>query len=369
MDFSLSEKQRQIREIAREIAARSVEPLALERHKSGEFPRDILKELASAKLMGINIDPRYGGAGAGVVAYSLAVTTIAAADPAAVVVMAVNNMVSEVIQEFGSEEQKQTLIPRMTSGEFPAGSFCLSEPGAGSDAAGMRTRAEKTDQGWVINGTKAWITSGAHAGVYLVWAKTDDDEISLFVVDPKSEGITVGAPEEKMGQHASDTVALSFDDVQVPENAMLGARGQGFRVAMMALDGGRIGIASQALGIADKALAIGTKAGALSPHKRRQLTGRLEAARTITWRAAWLKEQQQERFSRPASMAKLTASEVATDIVAAVYQGWPPTADEEARLLLEKFLRDARVTRIYEGTSEVQRIVIARDLIRRAASS
>lgn len=373
MNLDLSDKQRQIRDAARTIGLSSLRPRALERHDGSIFPKDSLGELADRGLMGVNISTQYGGAQAGVVAYSLAVTEVSFADPAVAVTMAVNNMVSEVIEYFGTDEQKSAYIPKMTSGEFSSGSFCLSEPGSGSDAAGLRTRADRIDTGWELNGTKAWITSGEFAGIFLVWAKTGDDEISLFLVDSKTPGITVGAPEEKMGQHASNTVALSFDGVQVPEESLLGQSGQGFRIAMMALDGGRIGIASQSLGIADAALDLAKSTEGfsdLATHEISSLRPRLEAARTMTWRAAWLKEQGDKPFSREASIAKLAASEVANDIVNAVYTRWPVGVGESHEIkhrLLEKLLADARVTRIYEGTSEIQRVVIARDLIRRGA--
>lgn len=371
MDLTLTREQQRIRDLAREIARTTLRPDALRCDEEAQFPLTSLSQLAGRGLMGVNIASELGGLDAGVIAYSLAITEISAGDPAVAVTMAVNNMVSEVIQEFGTPSQKEAFIPRMTSGEFSSGSFCLSEPGSGSDAAGMRTRAEKTTDGWVITGTKAWITSGEFAGVFLVWAKTADDEISLFLVEPSAEGISVGPPEEKMGQHASNTVALSFDGVRVAEDALLGTRGQGFPIAMMALDGGRIGIASQSLGIADGALALTKELPELSTAELLPLRARLEAARTMTWRAAWLKEQGEQRFSREASMAKLTASEVCNEIVSTLLAHWPassePAHNQDLALLL-KFVRDARVTRIYEGTSEIQRVVIARDLIRRGAS-
>ncbi len=351
--------------------AESLRAQALVRDDEATFPLDSLKDLADAGLMGVNVRPEYGGLGAGVVAYSLAVSTIAAADPAVAVTMAVNNMVNEVIQQFGTDDQRQHLIPAITSGEFSCGSFCLSEPGSGSDAAGMRTRATRTDDGWSITGAKAWITSGAYAGIFLVWASTgppEDRAISLFAVPADTPGITVGNAEEKMGQHASNTVALSFDDVKIPADSIVGEPGMGFPIAMMALDGGRIGIASQSLGIADAARSIAEDLGLTDG--LHELDAALEAARSITWRAAWLKEQGDRPFSREASVAKLMASEVAGQWAAELYRRLPASSDsafEDHRRFAAKLLRDVRVTRIYEGTSEIQRIVIARDLIRRAS--
>lgn len=369
MDLSLTKAQRDVKEAARQVSEEVIQPSALAAHRQGTFPLATLKALADRGLMGVNIDGAYGGLGAGVLAYSLAITEVAAADPAVAVTMAVNNMVGEVIQAFGTEDQRCTLIPRLTGGEFSSGSFCLSEPGSGSDAAGMRTRATRNDEGWLLEGTKAWITSGAFAGVYMVWAKTGEDDISLFAVDPELPGVEVGAAEKKMGQHASNTVTLSFDGVQLADDALVGQPGQGFRIAMMALDGGRIGIASQSLGIADALFGLAEEHDLIGGTARplfEGLSAEVEAARALTWRAAWLKEQGDQRFTQEASMAKLSASEVACKLADQVYRHWPSGTDsEQGRPLVEKLLRDVRVTRIYEGTSEIQRLVIARNLLRR----
>lgn len=383
MEFTLNDIQRDVRDRARDFAASELRPLARERDRSGEFPLSSLEQMAKMGLMGINVSRAYGGLEAGVVAYSLAVAEIARGDGAVAVTMCVNNMVAEVIEAFGREDQKQKYIPSLMSGAFSSGSFLLSEPGSGSDAASMLTRAERCEDGWRITGSKAWITSGEYAGIFLVWAKTTSEsrkeEISLFLVDPNAPGITIGKPEKKMGQHASNTVAVSFDQVLVPHDALLGAEGEGFKIAMMALDGGRVGIASQALGIGLEALDLARshvlkkaqKHGADSIKTLADSTladlattaTELEAARMLALRAAWLKEQKTRRFSREAAIAKLYCSEA----------GWR-AANQAVHLLgargystdslAEKLLRDVRVTRIYEGTSEVQRIVIARDLVR-----
>lgn len=352
MDLTLSSTQQAFQEKAQRIAEEDLRPQALVRDREGKFPFDALQALATEGLMGVNVSSEYGGSQAGVLSYSLAVIEIAKGDPAIAVTMAVNNMVSEVIAEFGTPAQREEIIPQMTSGSFSSGSFCLSEPGSGSDAAGMTTRVTASKKGFLLNGTKAWITSGAFAGIFLVWAHTEEG-ISLFLVDPKLAGISVGSPEEKMGQHISNTVSLSFDDVLLPEDALLGSPGEGFKIAMMALDGGRIGIASQSLGIGDAAISLCPDFELRFP----TLFARQEAARSITLRAAYLKEKGVP-FTRAASIAKLQASEVANEIVRALY-ATPDVCDP----FLEKLLRDARVTRIYEGTSEVQRIVIARNFI------
>jgi acyl-CoA dehydrogenase len=374
MDFSLTDTQRAIRDQARQIADEVLRPMARERDRSGQFPLEALALLARHGLMGVNVSKAYGGLEAGVVAYSLAVAEIARGDAAVAVTMCVNNMVAEVLEAFGRPDQRERYIPQLTSGAFSSGSFLLSEPGSGSDAASMLTRAERTGDGWRITGTKAWITSGAYAGVFLVWAKAPDDageeHISLFIVDPQTPGITIGKAEKKMGQHASNTVPVAFEDVLVPHDAILGQEGEGFKVAMMALDGGRIGIASQALGIGLEALHLASEHGrqgdgpsATQRATLAQMATELEAARQLALRAAWLKEQKDRRFTREASIAKLFCSETA----------WKATNEAVQLLgaegyttqkLAEKLFRDVRVTRIYEGTSEVQRIVIARDLMR-----
>jgi len=255
MHFDLTETQELVRDTARRFADK-IRPGAAERDRTKKFPVDVFGEMARLGLMGVNVGADYEGSEAGVVAYSLAVSEIARADASVAVTMCVNNMVAEVLEEFGTPEQRAAHIPKLMSGEYVAGSFCLSEPGSGSDAAGMATTARTNQDGFVLNGTKAWITSGAYAGIFIVWARVDDggkESITAFLVDPETEGIEVGKPEEKMGQHASNTVQLSFDNVQIPRDAILGEIGMGFRIAMMALDGGRIGIASQALGIAREA--------------------------------------------------------------------------------------------------------------------
>ncbi|MBA2661809.1 MAG: acyl-CoA dehydrogenase family protein [Bradymonadaceae bacterium] len=382
MDITLNETQSLVQETARKFAGADLRPQAASRDESAEFPLESLAKMAGLGLMGVNIGGEYGGAEAGVVAYSLAVIEIAQGDPAVAVTMAVNNMVSEVIQQFGTSAQRERYIPRLTGGEYSSGSFCLSEPGSGSDAASMRTRAEKTSDGWSLSGAKAWVTSGAYAGVLLVWAKTRNtaglDEISLFCVDPKADGVAIGKPEKKMGQHASNTVSIAFDKVELSDDALLGEPGQGFKIAMMALDGGRIGIASQAIGIGLEAF---NQARAYAVERRQfgkriadfqaiqfklaDIATELEAARLLTMRAAWLKEQASRPFSREASMAKLYASEAACracDQAIQILGGYGYTREYP----VEKLFRDVRVTRIYEGTNEIQRIVIARDLIRQS---
>jgi len=288
--------------------------------------------------------------------------------------MAVTNMVAEVIHHFGTEEQRQRHVPRLTSGEYLCGAFALSEPEAGSDPGGMRTTAERTPEGWVIRGQKQWITSGSYAGVFVVWARTSGPGtrgISAFLVEGGTPGLKPGKHEDKLGLRASNTVPLTFDDCRVPEDALLGVEGGGFKIAMMALDGGRIGIASQAIGIATAAL----EEAAEYARERRQFgksiaefqaiqwmvadsKTELDAARMLALRAAQRKEAKQP-FSREAAMAKLFASEAANRICnrcVQIHGGYGYVRDFPA----ERHLRDVRVTTIYEGTSEIQRMVIAR---------
>jgi len=294
--------------------------------------------------------------------------------------MAVTNMCAELICAFGSEAQKKRHVTRLTSGAAVAGAFALSEPQAGSDAGALETRAERRGDGWVLNGTKQWITSGAQAGVLVVWARSDGagpSGLSAFVVEGGTPGLTVGRAEDKMGLRGSSTVSLVFEDCRLPAEAILGAPGEGFKLAMMALDGGRIGIASQACGVARASL----KAAIRYTQDRRafgkavadfqavrfmlaNIQTELAAAELLTLRAAALKESRRP-FSSEASMAKVFASEMANRAADKAVQlhGGYGYLDE---FPVERYLRDARVQTIYEGTSEIQRLVIARELLKAA---
>ncbi len=379
MDFELNETQQLIVKSAREYVDRALKPVAGELDRAGRFPAVELAALAELGLMGVNIPASLGGAEAGVVAYALAMMEVARGCASTAVTMAVTNMVGEVITRFGSDAQKQRYVPKLTGGEYQAGAFALSEPGAGSDPAGMATTAVRGDGGWIVNGQKQWITSGGKAGVMVLWARTDRPNerrgpkgISCFLVEQGTRGLEVGKHEDKLGLRASETVPLTFTDAWLPEDALLGNLHDGFKVAMMALDGGRIGIASQAIGIATAALEA-----AVSYAKERKQFGHaiadyqaiqwmiadskteLEAARLCTLRAAQMKERAIPRFSREAAIAKLFASESAwrvCDRALQIHGGYGYVTD----FPVERHLRDVRVTRIYEGTSEIQRLVIAR---------
>jgi alkylation response protein AidB-like acyl-CoA dehydrogenase len=331
--------------------------------------------------MAVNVAPELGGAGAGAVAYALAMQEIASGCASTAVTMAVTNMVGEVIAAFGTEEQKRHYNPKLAGGEYAAGAFALSEPEAGSDPGSMRTTARREGDAWILDGQKQWITSGAHAGVMVVWARTGDREklpgtrgISCFLVEGGTPGLKIGKAEDKMGIRGSNTVGLTFEGCKVPASALLGELNGGFKIAMMALDGGRIGISCQAIGIARAAL---EESIAYSKERKQfdrpiadfqatqwklaDMQVELDAAHALAMRAAWLKESRR-LFSREASMAKLFATEAANRIcnrAVQIHGGYGYIREFPA----ERHLRDVRVTTIYEGTSEVQRIVIARQVL------
>jgi alkylation response protein AidB-like acyl-CoA dehydrogenase len=381
MDLKLDETQALIQKTAREYATRVILPEAAAIDREERFPRAILKGLADLGLMAVAVPEELGGAGAGPIAYALAMQEIARACASTAVTMAVTNMVGEVIATFGTDEQKQRYNPKLASGEYAAGAFGLSEPGAGSDAGGMSTTATRDGDSWVLDGQKQWITSGAHAGVIVVWARTGDREklpgtrgISCFLVEGGTPGLVVGKAEDKMGIRGSNTVSLTFDGCRIPSSALLGELNGGFKIAMMALDGGRIGISSQAIGIARAALEESVQYARDRKQfdkpiaefqgtqwKLADMTTELDAAHLLAMRAAWLKEQRRP-FSREASMAKVFATEAANRIcnkAVQIHGGYGYIREFAA----ERHLRDVRVTMIYEGTSEVQRIVIARSTL------
>lgn len=378
ISFDLSDEQKLVRDTARDFAARELAPRAAARDRTGAFPVEELRALAQLGLLGVNVPESLGGAQAGVVAYSLAMTEIARADASVAVAMSVTNMVGEIIVKFGSEAQQRAFVPKLTSGEALSGAFGLSEPQAGSDPAAMSTTAKRTATGWRLDGAKQWITTGDRAGVIVVWAKTDPSAgakgISTFLVPRGTKGLSSGKHEDKMGIRGSSTVPLLLDGCELPEEGLLGKLGGGLSIALTALDGGRIGIASQALGVGLAALDAARAyvkqrhqfGHALADFQAVQFrladaATELEAARLLTLRAAWRKEQGLP-FTREASMAKLYASEAAwraCDAAIQLHGGYGYTRD----FPVERYARDVRVTRIYEGTSEVQRIVIARHLL------
>lgn len=382
MDFQLSDEQSMIRDTAAQFAESELAPLAAKFDKGQEKAAFManLKELAELGFMGLNVKAEYGGTEAGVVAFSLAITEIAQACASTAVTTSVTNMVAEVIQAMGTEEQRQKYLPRITSGEYAAGGFCLTEPGAGSDPAGMRTTAVKDGDSYILNGSKAYITSGEIAGVFVVWAVTDKAAkrgkgISCFLVENGTPGLVVGPAEEKMGQKASPTNAVYFEDCRIPASALMGEENRGLQVALGELAGGRIGIGSLALGIGQAALDYGR-----DYIKEREQFGQplsnfqglqwmladgyteMEAARLLLMQAACLKEQGKP-FATQASMAKLFATEAANK---ACYTGLQLLGGNgyNREYPLERMARDVRITSIYEGTSEIQRLVISRDVLK-----
>ncbi|XXF81445.1 acyl-CoA dehydrogenase family protein [Myxococcaceae bacterium GXIMD 01537] len=379
MNLDLTETQTLIRDTARKFARERVAPQARTLDREERFPTELFRELAGLGLMGVNLPGNLGGAEAGVVSYALAMMEMAAADASVSVAMAVTNMCAELINAAGTDAQREKYVTRITSGEAVVGAFALSEPHAGSDPGALLTSAVRKGDTWVLNGSKQWITSGAYAGVMVVWARTSqagNKGLSAFIVEKDTPGLIVGRHEDKMGLRASNTVALTFEDCAIPAANILGKEGDGFRLAMMALDGGRIGIASQACGVGRAALEAAVRYA-----KERKAFGQaiaefqglrfmladmktqLSAAELLTLRAAALKEAGRP-FTREASMAKLFASEAANRICDKAVQihGGYGYIDE---FPVERYFRDARVQTIYEGTSEVQRLVIARETFRR----
>jgi len=377
MDLNLNETQLLVQRSARDFATRSILPQAARIDEEERLPAEILRGLAELGLLAVNVPEELGGAGAGVVSYALAMQEVARACASTAVTMAVTNMVGEVIAAFGTEAQRRAHCPKLASFEHAAGAFALSEPGAGSDPGGMLTTATDDGDAWVLDGAKQWITSGAHAGVLVVWARTGGagtKGISCFLVEGGAPGLRVGKPEQKMGIRGSNTVPLTFDACRVPKSALLGEIGGGFKIAMMALDGGRIGIAAQSCGIARAALeesvryarerrAFDKPIGDFQAMqwKLADMKTELDAAHLLCLRAAWLKENRRP-FSKEAAMAKVFASEAAVHVAneaVQIHGGYGYVREFPA----ERHLRDARVTMIYEGTSEIQRVVIARSVL------
>jgi len=379
MDFSLSEEQIALRTAVREFARAEIAPIASTLDREGRFPWETLRKMGGLGLLGVTTPERYGGAGLDNVSYVVLLEEIAAADASHATIMSVTNgLPQSLLLSHGSEVQRETYLPRLASGEW-IGAFCLSEAHSGSDAAALATTAKRVDDGYVLNGTKAWVTAGGEAQVYFVMAKTDVEAgargVSTFIVEKDTPGVSFGKPEEKLGQHAAITTTVSFDDCFVPPRALLGREGQGFVIAMSGLDSGRIGIAALAVGVARAAFeaardyAAKRTAFGRAIHefqavgfKLADMVAQIEAARLLTLRAAWFKDNGY-RTTREAAIAKLVASEMASRVTHDAVQvlgAYGYTKD----FPVERYFRDARVTEIYEGTSEIQRMVIHRQIYR-----
>jgi alkylation response protein AidB-like acyl-CoA dehydrogenase len=380
-NLDLTEEQKIIQETARNFAKSELEPLAARLDQTGD--REVylknLKKLANLGLMGINVENRYGGSDAGVVSFSLAITEIAKACASTAVTVSVNNMICEVIQAIGSEEQKMAYIPKICSGKYYAGGFGLTETMAGSDAASLQTSAVLDGDAWVLNGSKMFISSAEYAGVFVVWAVTDKKAkkgsgISTFLVENGVQGLTIGKNEHKMGQCASATNELIFEDCRIPKSALMGKLNGGFRTATGELAGGRIGIGSLGLGIGLAAMDYAARYAMNRKQFDQPIADfqaiqwmiaesytELEAARLLLMSAAWKKEQGRF-FAREASMAKYYATEAAEKACYNAVQilgGY----GYSSRFPVERYARDVRITSIYEGTNQIQRMIIARDIL------
>jgi acyl-CoA dehydrogenase len=376
MNLRFSEEQEMMRKMVRDFAENEISPF-IERMEKGEFPREILRKMGELGLMGIPVPEKYGGAEMDFVSYIIAINEISRVSATVGVILSVHTSVgTNPILYFGSDEQKQRFLPKLASGEYLA-AFCLTEAGSGSDAKNMKSRAVKKDDHYVINGSKMFITNGGEADVYIVFASTNPElgsnGISAFIVEKNSPGLVIGKDEHKMGLHGSRTVQLTFENMIVPVENLLGEEGEGFKIAMANLDVGRIGIAAQALGIAEAALEA-----AVGYAKEREQFGKpiaaqqgigfkladmatnVEAARLLLYRAADLRAQGM-KCGMEASIAKLFASKTAMETAIEaiqVFGGYGYTEDYP----VERYFRDAKVTEIYEGTSEIQRIVISKYL-------
>jgi len=380
MDTTLTGTQRMVLDTAREFAKKELRPRAGDVDLSAEFPMAQFGKLAELGFMGIAVPEQWGGAGFDVISYALAMEEVSAGCASTGVIMSVmNSLVCDPLAKFGSEAQKKKYLVPLAQGRL-IGCFALSEPASGSDAAAMLTTARRDGDSYVLNGTKNWITNGREADVAIVFAFTDQSAkhrgISAFIVDQKTTpGASVGKVEHKLGIKGSSTTSLIYEDARVPADNRLGAEGEGFKIAMATLDGGRIGIAAQALGIAKDALqrateyALQRKAfgkpiaelGAIQQMLADSAT-ELDAARLLVYRAAWLKDQKKP-FGKESAMAKLYAAEMATRVshrAVQVHGGYGYVHEYG----VERNYRDARITEIYEGTSEIQRLVIARTLLK-----
>lgn len=376
MNLRFTEEQEMMRKMVRDFANSEIAPF-VEKMEQGEFPREILRKMGELGLMGIPVPEKYGGSEMDFVSYIIAINEISKVSATVGVILSVHTSVgTNPILYFGNEEQKQKYLPKLASGEY-LGAFCLTEPSSGSDAASLKTRAVKNGDHYVLNGSKVFITNGGEADIYIVFATTEPKlgtkGIAAFIVEKNTPGLVIGKDERKMGLHGSRTVQLTFENMRVPVENLLGVESEGFKIAMANLDVGRIGIAAQALGIAEAALTAATDY-AKGRHqfgkpiaaqqgvafKLADMATNVEAAKLLLYRAANLRAQGL-KCGQEASMAKLFASRTAVEVTTEaiqVFGGYGYTEDYP----VERYFRDAKVTEIYEGTSEIQRIVISKYL-------
>ncbi len=378
MDFNLTEEQLMIQQAARDFAQNELLPDVIERDEFSKFPVEQVKKMAELGFLGMMVEPKYGGSGLDCLSYVLAMTEIAKVDASAAVIMSVNNsLVCSGMEKYCNEEQKMKYLVPLAKGEI-LGAFCLSEPEAGSDATSQKTTAIDKGDYYVLNGTKNWITNGSSASVYIVMAQTDlgkgHNGINAFIVEKEWGGFVVGPKEKKMGIRGSDTHSLQFNDVKVPKENRIGADGFGFHFAMEVLNGGRIGIASQALGIATGAYELALKYAQVRKtfgkeiikhqaiaFKLADMATQIMAAKMLCYKAAIEKEEGKD-ISQSSAMAKLFASQTAMDTTIEAVQIHGGNG-YVAEYHVERMMRDAKITQIYEGTSEIQRIVISRSLV------
>lgn len=379
MNFELTEEQLAVKEAARDFAQSELLSGVIERDNEQRFPKEEVKKMGELGFLGMMVDQKYNGGGMDTVSYVLAMEEISKVDASASVVMSVNSsLVCWGLETFGTDEQKEKYLTKLTTGEM-IGAFCLSEPEAGSDATSQRTTAEDKGDHYLLNGTKNWITNGSTASVYIVIAQTDPEKkhkgINALIVEKGMDGFVVGKKEDKLGIRGSDTHSLMFTDVKVPKANRIGEDGFGFKFAMKTLNGGRIGIAAQALGIASGAYELALKYSTerktfgkpISQHqgiqfKLADMATQIEAARQLCLKAAWLKDKGKD-YTEAAAMAKLYASKVAMEVTVEAVQvhgGYGFVKEYH----VERLMRDAKITQIYEGTSEIQKIVIARELLK-----
>jgi len=379
MDFNFTEEQIAIRDTARDFAQNEISPSTIERDIKAEFPFEIIKKLGEFGFMGMMVPPEWGGAGFDAVSYVLAMEEISKVDASVGVIMSVNNsLVCYGINQWGTDAQKERFLKPLASGE-KLGCFCLSEPEAGSDATQQKTEAVKDGDYYILNGIKNWITNGKNADTYFVQAMTDKAKlhkgISTFLIDKGAEGLETGIKEDKLGIRSSDTCTVSFNNCRVHKDQLLGGEGLGFKIAMETLNGGRIGIAAQALGIAQASLEAATKYAKTRKafgkpisdlqaiqFKLADMATNVEAARNLVLHAAWNKDQELP-YAKEAAMGKLLASRVAVNNALEAIQvhgGYGYVRE----YLVERYLRDAKITEIYEGTSEIQKVVISRSMLK-----
>src|SRR5579885_1416672 len=378
--IELTDEQQMIRELARDFAENEIKPIAAELDREGRFPAGLVRKMGELGFMGIFVPEQYGGSGMDTLTYVLALEEVCRACASTGVIMSVNNsLVCEPIYRFGNEEQKKNYLPPLAKGE-KLGCFSLSEPAAGSDAGGLKATAKRDGKYYVINGTKNWITNGPEADVIVLFASTDLSKkhhgVTAFIVDKETPGVIVGKIEHKLGIRASSTSQIIFEDCRIPIENRLGQEGDGFKIAMQTLDGGRIGIGTQAVGIAQAAFEEAVRYSKEREAFNQPISNfqgiqfmiadmamRIEAARLLVWQAARMKDRKM-KFTKQSAMAKLFASETAmwvTTKAIQIHGGYGYTTDYPA----ERHFRDAKITEIYEGTSEVQRIVIASNVLKR----